>query len=183
MIENINLDSLIRGRVEPYIYAFETNTVPNFLKVGDTYRPVEVRLDEWRKFYSDLKKKYEHIAKVDDNTYFRDYSVHDFLIQNGFRRIEKDDVKSGIYLSNEFFMNAKKENVEEAIKDIQKSFEKKDNRYAFYDVEDNLPLGDFDFKRDADWKPRENQKAVIENFSNAVKKGRNNLLMFAVMRF
>lgn len=183
MIENINLDSLIRGRVDPYIYAFETNTVPNFLKVGDTYRPVEVRLDEWRKFYSDLKKKYEHIAKVDDNTYFRDYSVHDFLIQNGFRRIEKDDVKSGIYLSNEFFMNAKKENVEEAIKDIQKSFGKKDNRYAFYDVEDNLPLGDFDFKRDADWKPRENQKAVIDNFSNAVKKGRNNLLMFAVMRF
>lgn len=183
MIENINLNSLIRGRVDPYIYAFETNTVPNFLKVGDTYRPVEVRLDEWRKFYSDLKKKYEHIAKVDDNTYFRDYSVHDFLIQNGFRRIEKDDVKSGIYLSNEFFMNAKKENLEEAIKDIQKSFEKKDNRYAFYDVEDNLPLGDFDFKRDADWKPRENQKAVIENFSNAVKKGRNNLLMFAVMRF
>ena len=183
MIENINLNSLIRGRVDPYIYAFETNTVPNFLKVGDTYRPVEVRLDEWRKFYSDLKKKYEHIAKVDDNTYFRDYSVHDFLIQNGFRRIEKDDVKSGIYLSNEFFMNAKKENVEEAIKDIQKSFEKKDNRYAFYDVEDNLPLGDFDFKRDADWKPRDNQKVVIENFSNAVKKGRNNLLMFAVMRF
>lgn len=183
MIENINLNSLIRGRVDPYIYAFETNTVPNFLKVGDTYRPVEVRLDEWRKFYSDLKKKYEHIAKVDDNTYFRDYSVHDFLIQNGFRRIEKDDVKSGIYLSNEFFMNAKKENLEEAIKDIQKSFEKKDNRYAFYDVEDNLPLGDFDFKRDADWKPRENQKAVIDNFSNAVKKGRNNLLIFAVMRF
>lgn len=183
MIENINLNSLIRGRVDPYIYAFETNTVPNFLKVGDTYRPVEVRLDEWRKFYSDLKKKYEHIAKVDDNAYFRDYSVHDFLIQNGFRRIEKDDVKSGIYLSNEFFKDAQKENVEEAIKDIQKSFEKKDNRYVFYDVEDNLPLGDFDFKRDADWKPRENQKAVIENFSNAVKKGRNNLLMFAVMRF
>lgn len=183
MTDDINLDLLIRGRVDPYIYAFETNTVPNFLKVGDTYRPVEVRLDEWRKFYSDLKKKYEHIAKVDDNTYFRDYSVHDFLIQNGFRRIEKDDVKSGIYLSNEFFMNAKKENVEEAIKDIQKSFENKDNRYAFYDVEDNLPLGDFDFKRDADWKPRENQKAVIDNFSNAVKKGRNNLLMFAVMRF
>lgn len=36
MIENINLNSLIRGRVDPYIYAFETKTVPNFLKVGDT---------------------------------------------------------------------------------------------------------------------------------------------------
>lgn len=183
MIENINLNFLIRGRVDPYIYAFETNTVPNFLKVGDTYRPVEVRLDEWRKFYSDLKKKYEHIAKVDEKTYFRDYSVHDFLIQNGFRRIEKDDVERGIYLSNEFFKDAQKENVEEAIKDIQKSFEKKDNRYAFYDVEDNLPLGDFDFKRDAEWIPRENQQKVIDKFKEAYKKGRNNLLMFAVMRF
>ena len=38
MIDSINLDSLIRGRVDPYIYAFETNTVPNFLKVGDTYK-------------------------------------------------------------------------------------------------------------------------------------------------
>lgn len=183
MTDDINLDSLIRGRVDPCIYAFETNTVPNFLKVGDTYRPVEVRLDEWRKIYSDLIKKYEHIAKVDDNTYFRDYSVHDFLIQNGFRRIEKGDISQNIYLSNEFFKDAKKENVEAAIADIQKSFEQQDNRYAFYDAEDNLPLGDFDFKRDAEWIPRENQKNVIDKFKDAYEKGRTNLLMFAAMRF
>ncbi len=30
------LDNLIVGRVEPHIYAFTTNTVPNYLKVGDT---------------------------------------------------------------------------------------------------------------------------------------------------
>ena len=183
MTDTSSIDSLIQGRVDPYIYAFETNTVPNFLKVGDTYRPVSVRLDEWRKVYKDLKKQYEHIAKVDDRTYFRDYSVHDFLMRNGFRRIEKGDISEKIYLSNEFFLNAKKENVEQAISDIQDSFEKKDNRYAFYDAEENLPLGDFDFKRDADWKPRENQKQVIESFSSAVKKGRTNLLLFAVMRF
>lgn len=183
MINDVNLDSLIRGRVDPYIYVFETNTVPNFLKVGDTYRPVEVRLDEWRKIYSDLKKKYEHIAKVDEKTYFRDYAVHDFLMRNGFRRIEKEDVAQSIYISNEFFKDAKKENVEAAIADIQKSFEQKDNRYSFYDAEANLPLGDFDFVRDADWKPRNNQQEVIDNFLNAVKKDRSNLLMFAVMRF
>lgn len=183
MLENIDISSLIQGRVDPYIYAFETNTVPNFLKVGDTYRPVEIRLDEWRKIYSDLIKKYEHIAKVDDNTYFRDYSVHDFLIRNGFRRIEKNDIMSGIYLSNEFFKDAKEENVEGAIKDIQKSFEQKDNRYDFYNAEDNLPLGDFEFPRDAEWVPRENQKKVIDKFKEAYEKGRNNLLMFAVMRF
>lgn len=177
------LDSIIYGRVEPHIYAFETNTVPNFLKVGDTYRPVEIRLDEWRKIYANLVKKYEALAKVDEKTYFRDYSVHDFLIANGFRRIEKDNVKQDFYISNEFFKDAKKETVEEAIRDIQKSFYKKDNRYSFYDVDEHLPIGDFDFQRDADWKPRKNQQDVIDKFSEAVKAGRKNLLMYAVMRF
>lgn len=40
------LDKIIVGRVEPHIYAFTTNTVPNYIKIGDTYRPVSVRLDE-----------------------------------------------------------------------------------------------------------------------------------------
>ncbi|MBP3367684.1 MAG: DEAD/DEAH box helicase family protein [Treponema sp.] len=177
------LDSIVHGRVDPYIYAFETNIVPNFLKVGDTYRPVEVRLDEWRNVYSDLSKKYEHIAKVDEHTYFRDYSVHDFLTRNGFCRIERGDIPPGVYFSNEFFRGAKKETVQDAIRDIQASFEKNENRYDFYDADERLPLGDFDFPRDADWKPRENQQEVIEHFRTAVNAGRTNLLLFAVMRF
>ncbi len=177
------LDSMIYGRVEPYIYAFETNTVPNFLKVGDTYRPVEVRLDEWRKFYSDLQKKYERVAKVDEKTYFRDYAVHAFLMENGFRRIEESDIPQNFYISKEFFKDAKAKDVEDAISDIQKSFDNKDNRYVFYDAEEHLPLCEFDFERDADWNPRENQEKVIKNFGKAVKAGRKNLLMFAVMRF
>ena len=181
--DTTEIDSLIHGRVDPYIYAFETNTIPNFLKIGDTYRPVEIRLDEWRKIYTDLHKKYEHIAKVDEKTYFRDYAVHDFLIHNGFRRITKNDVSRNKYFSNEFFLGAKAKNVEQAIQDIQKSFDKNENRYSFYDAEEHLPLGDFDFPRDADWEPRENQQEVIEKFSVAVKKDRSNLLMFAVMRF
>lgn len=181
--DTTEIDSLIHGRVDPYIYAFETNTIPNFLKIGDTYRPVEIRLDEWRKIYADLHKKYEHIAKVDEKTYFRDYAVHDFLIHNGFRRIIKSDVPRNKYFSNEFFLGAKAKNVEQAIQDIQKSFDKNENRYSFYDAEEHLPLGDFDFPRDADWEPRENQQEVIEKFSVAVKKDRSNLLMFAVMRF
>ena len=50
------LDELIFGRVEPHIYAFSTETVPNYLKVGDTYRPLEMRLDEWRKHFPNLEK-------------------------------------------------------------------------------------------------------------------------------
>lgn len=183
MIETRILDSIIHGRVDPYIYAFETNTIPNFLKVGDTYRPVEVRLDEWRKVYSGLKKKYEHIAKVDEETYFRDYAVHDFLMRNGFRRIKESDISKKVYFSKEFFKDAKKKDVEEAIKDIQRVFENKESGYDFYDVESHLPVAEREFPRDADWKPRDNQKEVIGNFDRAVKAGRKNLLMFAVMRF
>ena len=40
------IDELIVGRVKPHIYAFSTNTIPNYLKVGDTYRPLLVRLNE-----------------------------------------------------------------------------------------------------------------------------------------
>ena len=43
------LDELIVGRVVPHIYAFSTNTIPNYLKVGDTYRSVDERLSEWKK--------------------------------------------------------------------------------------------------------------------------------------
>lgn len=53
------LDRIIIGRVDPHIYAFTTNTVPNYLKVGDTYRPVYQRLNEWREFFPELEKQYE----------------------------------------------------------------------------------------------------------------------------
>ena len=38
------IDALIIGRVEPYIYAFSTESVPKYIKVGDTYRQVLQRL-------------------------------------------------------------------------------------------------------------------------------------------
>ena len=59
-IDTTLLDGLIVGRVEPHIYAFSTETVPNYLKVGDTARGVRVRLDEWRKIFPNLIQKYEH---------------------------------------------------------------------------------------------------------------------------
>ena len=85
------VDKLIVGRVEPHIYAFETNTVPNYLKIGDTYRPVEVRLNEWRRYFKDLTKLYEHVAKVDER-YFRDYEVHKFVVTEKQRKqIARED--------------------------------------------------------------------------------------------
>ena len=60
IINTSALDELIFGRVEPHIYAFSTETVPNYLKVGDTYRPLEMRLDEWRKHFPNLEKKFSN---------------------------------------------------------------------------------------------------------------------------
>lgn len=45
------LNKIIIGRIEPHIYAFSTNTIPNYLKVGDTYRPVAARLKKWMAHY------------------------------------------------------------------------------------------------------------------------------------
>ena len=79
-VENIDiLDKIIVGRIEPYIYAFTTNTVPNYLKIGDTYRTVSKRLEEWGKIFPDLEKKYENKAIINEKVYFRDYSIHQYL--------------------------------------------------------------------------------------------------------
>ena len=98
------LDNLIIGRVDPHIYAFTTNTIPNYLKVGDTYRPVSVRLQEWRQFFPDLQKEYESIAKVGNDTYFRDFAIHYFLENEKMKtRLLHSDLPEGIYYSKEFF--------------------------------------------------------------------------------
>ena len=127
------LDNLIVGRVEPHIYAFSTNTVPNYLKVGDTYRPVTTRLKEWRQVYPDLEQKFEARAKVADDTYFRDYAVHHFLESDrGLLRLRPSDIEKGVYYSNEFFCNATAAHVAEAIADIYSDYTEKTNKYQFY---------------------------------------------------
>ena len=101
------LDSIIIGRVEPHIYAFTTETVPNYLKVGDTYRAVSTRIKEWSCVYPNLKHIYTHSARIDDNTIFRDFSVHDF-IENSKRRhrLMPGDIPTIPYYSREFFKDA-----------------------------------------------------------------------------
>ena len=66
------LDNLIVGRIEPHIYAFTTNTVPNYLKVGDTYRPVNVRLDEWRDYFPNLEHEsdWEWLVKTQSGKFY-----------------------------------------------------------------------------------------------------------------
>jgi hypothetical protein len=186
-IKKINvdiLDELIIGRVEPQIYAFTTETIPNYLKVGDTYRPVETRLNEWRKFFPNLEKKFGNVAKVDDETFFRDYAVHYFLETELKRiRLEKGALKNIPYYSNEFFKNATEKDLQDAINDIKIGHKKNESKYQYYRFdESHIPIT-HTYIRNENYNPRPNQQETINNFKKAVKKGRKNLLMYAVMRF
>ena len=93
------IDNIIIGRVEPYIYAFTTNTVPNYLKIGDTYRPVPIRLNEWKKYFPDLKEEYKEKAMVNSDVFFRDYSVHKYVEEElGKTRLKEKDLAMAQYI-------------------------------------------------------------------------------------
>ena len=179
------VDKIIIGRVEPHIYAFRTNTVPDYLKIGDTYRPVEVRLNEWRnKGFTDLIKLYEREARVDER-YFRDLEVHKFVLNEKHRsRITREKFPNLPYFSNEFFENAIPDDIDEAIDDITDSATKNDGRYQFYSMQDGRIREDFHYTRDDEpLTPRPNQQDAIDRFNAAIKNKRTHLLMYAVMRF
>lgn len=177
------LDTLIIGRVEPHIYAFTTNTIPNYLKVGDTYRPVSKRLDEWKEYFPELEKKFEGSAKITDDIYFRDYSVHSFLETEKRRvRLEASDLPEDVYYSKEFFKEATVGDVEDAITDIHEDYNSKLGKYHYYDAKTQLPTTE-KYASTGMWFPRPNQQATIDAFKRAVNNGRTHLLMYAVMRF
>lgn len=176
------LENIIVGRVEPQIYAFSTETVPNYLKVGDTYRPLEKRLKEWREYFPDLKKKFNDVAKINDETFFRDYAVHHFLETE----IQKERLQPSSeikHYSREFFKNTTKKDVVEAIDDIKQSYNRNEGKYQYYKFEESRIPVNHTYQRTEDYGPRPNQQKAINNFKRAVKNKRTNLLMYAVMRF
>ena len=177
------LDGIIVGRVEPHIYAFTTEEVPNYLKVGDTYRPVSKRLNEWRRAYPNLKKQYDSKAIIDEDTYFRDYSVHKYLENDLSRkRLRHEELNSGVVYSNEFFKDADINDIDNAIKDIESNYISNSGKYEYYSSNNRLPQT-YHYERGDAWDLRPNQKAAVDSFINAVNNGRKNLLMYAVMRF
>ena len=184
MDNNIDiLDRIIIGRVEPHIYAFTTNTVPNYLKVGDTYRPVSKRLKEWKEFFPELQKQYENKAIIDEDTYFRDYSIHQYLESDlEKRRLIPTDLPEGDYYSKEFFKDTETVDIDSAIEDIKNNYIENTGKYEYYSSNNRLPQV-YHYKRGEAWNLRPNQKEAVNNFANAVKNGRKNLLMYAVMRF
>ena len=190
MINNFNIDDtiiekVVFGRIEPKIYAFETDTIPKYLKVGDTFRSVDERLNEWKKAgFSDLKHVGDWSSEIaGKDIYFRDYSVHSYLEDNGKTRLTRGVYPDKPY-SKEFFKDASKEDVEKAIADIVDSSEKDYMKYIYYAIDSRATV-ETEYKRDSfDWEPRRPlQTDTIDKFQQAQANGRSNLLMYAVMRF
>lgn len=177
------LDEIIIGRVKPSIYAFSTNTIPNYLKVGDTYRPVSERLKEWAARFPNLQKKYEGSAQINDSVYFRDFAIHSFLERERNRqRLRFEDISKDIYFSREFFKNATENDIIEAVADIRADYENGTGKYSFYNPDTRLPE-ETHYVRNQTFEPRPNQQDTIDKFNIARNHGRTNLLMYAVMRF
>lgn len=179
------IDQIITGRLHPHIYAFRTGTIPDYLKIGDTYRPVEVRLAEWRNYYKALEEVYREEASVDRDVFFRDYAVHHYLEDVlSLHRLSREDIPEEVYYSNEFFQSATKENVESAIKDIRDNYFQEGTRYRYYRFDESrIPVEKHYPRSCKAFEPREEQEDTVKRFINAKKQGRNNLLMYAVMRF
>ena len=167
-INNINvetLDGILIGRVEPQIYAFTTQTIPNYLKVGDTYRPIETRLNEWKKHFPNLEKTFESVAKIDDETFFRDFAVHYFLEKELKRTRLKQGVFQNIpYFSNEFFENATEKDLNDAIEDIKNGHQNNESRYQYYHFEDSRVPITHTYVRMDNYPPRPNQQKTVDNF-------------------
>lgn len=184
-MENTTLiQQLIIGRVDPHIYAFSTGTIPNYLKVGDTYRPVMKRLEEWRRHFPDLEKRYVEKAKVNESTYFRDYAVHQYLeTECGRVRLLRDNLTQDLYFSNEFFLGATEDDIALAISDIQQAYQNRLQKYTYYSFENGRIPINYVYERNENYEPRPNQVETIKRFKSALEKGRRSLLMYAVMRF
>lgn len=192
--ENIRqIEDLLEIRVNPHIYAFSTNTLPRYLKVGDTFRPVDKRIEEWLKKINklspvpvSLKKEDSWSSLIQDSNsmsvYFRDYAVHKFLREKLGKENLTDKELIKIY-SQEFFQDASVEDVYTAIEEIKRDCASKnpEKEYDYYSIETGANK-EYHGRNDKEWILRPNQEAVVKKFEEKYKN-HDRLLMYAVMRF
>ena len=195
--ENISGDGVFVGRTNPSIYCFSTKNVDGCLKVGDTFRPVYVRMNEWQKVFGEKgfthDKKWEWSA-VENNWVFRDYTVHKYLKNMGKKRLSNKKKYEKYFTpispsytldetySNEFFVDTTPEDVNSAVikikKDIRSNIDKLRDSLKPYKKEIEEPAKFF-------YDERKLQKDAIDNFRKRITSDNpsKDYLIYAVMRF
>ncbi len=91
-------------------------------------------------------------------------------------------MEDGLYYSREFFKETEINDINNAIEDIKENYHANSSKYEYYSSKNRLPQT-FHYQRGEQWTLRPNQQSVVDSFIRAVKNGRRNLLMYAVMRF
>lgn len=187
MIENTDLlDEIITGYVPHKIYAFSTPQLSNHLKIGETSRNVNVRLSEWKKLITDLKLENDWLAMLpkdsaEQTEFFQDYALHDYFKKQGLQPIDYN-VAPG--KSKEFYP-VTIQDIENGIDSIANDYLSEPPReYTYLSIKDNSKIEEH-WKRNQDFRPRENQQSVIDNIVKMSKDDSvpSNYLLFAVMRF
>lgn len=169
----------------PHIYAFRIETFPPSYKIGDTFRGVDVRIDEWRRIYHGLRlshdKSWRWNAMIKDS-FFRDYAVHRYLEEEKGRETMKPEDFGAHHPSTEFYLDTEIEDIEEAIQFIRENASKPDSPYRLYSSA-TLKEEIKKYERTLQLDIRKNQEEVIANFKKAYQTGHNKMLMYATMRF
>lgn len=197
--ETVSAKGVFIGRTNPNIYCFKTPNVPGCLKVGDTFRPIQVRMEEWQDVFGDETDGFEHNdawewSAVENNWVFRDYTVHQYLKDMKKQRLYNKSQYSKYFrpisdaynidntYSNEFFVDTTPEDVEQAVNDIRK-----DIRENIDTLRDSLKRLDDDVEETGIpfYDERELQKRCIDNFSKKITGDdqSKDFLIYAVMRF
>lgn len=196
--ETVTAKGVFVGRTNPNIYCFKTPNVSGCLKVGDTFRPIDVRMDEWKDVFGNEDEGFEHEddwewSAVENNWVFRDYTVHKYLKDMKKQRLYNRSQYAKYFTpisetytldktySNEFFVDTTPEDVENAVNTI-----KKDIRENIDTLRDSLKrLDDTEESGIPFYDERELQKRCIDNFTKKINEDgeSKNFLIYAVMRF
>lgn len=187
MIKNTELlDEIIIGYTPHKIYAFSTPQLEKYLKVGETSRSVKVRLDEWKKKISDLQLENEWLAMVpksaeEQKEFFQDFALHQYFQNKGYMPMNPSKAPGN---SKEFYP-VNEDIINEGIDAINQDYlSEPPHQYNYLSIENNARIIEH-WKRDKNFKLRNNQKRVLDNIvrvahDNSVPR---NYLLFAVMRF
>lgn len=124
------------------------------------------------------------MAKVDNEIFFRDHAIHYYLENDAQKiRLLPDTITDISYYSKEFFKETSTQDIENAIEDIKNAHAQNSSKYQYYKFHESRIPQTHTYARTENYPPRPNQQKTIDKFKEAILKGRNNLLMYAVMRF
>lgn len=187
-MENLTLQQLnehFKVKVKHKIYTFNTKSNPDYLKIGDTYRQVAIRLNEWKRVYKNLRPNQIYSAEINNEVFFRDTAVHKFLREDMNKHIVTQQEVEGVtpYCTELFRADNISENdVNSAIEDIKEQYRVKSNKYAYYKIDGGSRVSRV-IERNQEYPLRPLQEDAVKCFMRAIEEGRTNLLMYAVMRF